>query len=683
MLTLRTSGSVGDAVLAGWRVGIDIGGTFTDIIAVRDEAGIRRSGKVPSVPAEPVRAIIDALAALDIDWQDVDEIVHGTTIVTNDIVEQRLRPCALVTTRGFGDTIELGRGSRRHLYSLAKPPKPPALVPPELRFELDERVGHDGTVLRAPDAEELDRLAAAIRATGIDTVAVCLLHGFRNPHHERLVGERLGGFIPNLCLSHEISPEAREFERMNTTVLNAMMMDKIRRHLDRIDEHKPQGSRLHMMHSASGMSSPEVIAERPLMLAMSGPAAGVTATSQVARSVGIRNALTFDMGGTTTDICVIVDGKTEISTNRELGGRRIRFPMVAVDSIGAGGGSIARLSSGALLVGPESAGASPGPACYDRGGVLPTTSDADYLLGYLNPDRTLGTTVRMSRDRAEAAIDTIAEAMGFTREDAALGINRVIHANMARALRKATVERGVDIREFDLVAFGGAGPMHAAEVARQCGIARVLIPAFSSGFSALGCVDAVMRYSRQQTVGIRSGDWQQAAVDAVVVEQIADLSTRLVRAGHDRATLTVEHVAGIRYSGQSYELPIAAPRLDDADTLGAQFEETHLRLYGYATQEPWELVSIRTEVSAAPSDVPPYRPSPPTRTLAPVDRRDVVFEEAGRLSTPVFERGALPCGVAIVGPAIIEDEWSTIVVPPRDRARADEGGNILLDVELR
>lgn len=668
--------------VSGWRLGIDIGGTFTDVIAVAPDGTNRRSAKVPSKPAEPVRAIVEAIAAVDLEWAQVGEIVHGTTIVTNDIVERNFRPCALVATTGFADSIEIGRTSRRVLYRLDVPPKVAPLVPAELRFEVKERLLSDGSVMTELTDAEIDRVIAEIEASGVDTVAVCLLHAFQNPAHEIKLGEKLSEHFANVSLSHEISPEIREFERMSTTVLNAMMMGKIRAHLNRIDETKAANSLVHLMHSASGMATPDLIAERPLMLAMSGPAAGALATSEMARMLGIQNALTFDMGGTTTDVCLIVNGRAEIAANRELGGQSIRLPMVAVDSIGAGGGSIARLVSGALEVGPRSAGATPGPACYGKGGTLPTVSDADIVLGYLNPSRTLGGSVPLQPQLAEKAIGDLAAKMGFETKQAAVGITRVVHATMARALRRASVERGLDIRNFDLVAFGGAGPMHAVEVARICGIRHIVVPMFSSGFSALGCVDATMSFSRQFTVNMKSKSWDQDRLDTLLREEVDALSRALTKAGHDADTLRVTHTAGIRYSGQSYETPIHDPAFGNLEEIGAQFDAAHKAIYGYSTGETWELMTVRTEVSGPERELNATELPGGATTPKPVGWREVTFETGESAVTPVYDRDALVIEEVLTGPLIVEDTWSTVVVPPRDTIRRDATGNLHLEVKL-
>lgn len=666
----------------GWRLGIDIGGTFTDVIAVSPDGVSRRSAKVPSKPSLPVEAILEAIAAVGLTWDEVSEIVHGTTIVTNDIVENKYRPCALIATKGYGDSIEVGRLSRRSLYRLDVTPKAQPLVPRELRFEVNERVLADATVKDELQGADIERVIAEIKAAGVDTVAVCLMHAFRNPVHEVMLAKRLREEFPYVSVSHEISPEIREFERMSSTVLNAMMIAKIKSHLGKIEDHKPENSRVFMMHSASGMAAPALIKERPLMLAMSGPAAGVAATCQLVRNLDIKNALTFDMGGTTTDVCLIVNGRAEVAANRDLGGQKIRLPMVAVDSIGAGGGSIARLVSGALEVGPQSAGSYPGPACYNKGGTVPTVADSDVLLGYLNASRTLGGSVKIAPEKAEEAIGALAQGLGFTTSDAAIGIARVVHSTMARCLRKATVERGVDIRDFDMVAFGGAGPMHAAEVARLCGIRKIIVPMFSSGFSALGCVDATMNFSRQFTVNMHSRNWDSARLTAMLDKEAEELAQPLVDAGHNRKDLIVTRTAGVRYSGQSSEIAIMDAAFDDAGALGRQFTQAHEHLYGYSTDEPWDLVTVRTEVSAPVAEAGTTKIDIVSTEAKPVSTRLVTFENGTSADTPVYYRGDLPVEKRMQGPLIVEDEWSTVVVPPQDVLWVDGSGNLIIEVEI-
>ena len=665
-----------------WRVGIDIGGTFTDVVATDRAGGIVRSAKVPSVPGDPVTGLISALAAVDLTWDTVAELVHGTTMVTNDIVESRFSKTALVATEGFTDTLDIGRMSRDNLYRLDLLPKAPALVPDGLRFPVAERMLQDGSVDLALTEAEADRVAAAVAASGAEAVAVCLLHAYRNPAHEILLGERLRRVVPRVALSHRISPEQREYERMNTTVLSAAVMRRVQDYLARIGERRPAGSRFHFFHSAGGMAAIDAVADHPLMLAMSGPAAGVAASARIAAEIrdelGTDQALTFDMGGTTTDVCLVADGAAQVRSDHRLGRYRIRLPILAVESIGAGGGSIARLDSGAVLVGPQSAGADPGPACYGRGGTNATVSDADLILGYLEPGRRLGNALTLDLARAECVVRPIAESAGVSVEEAALGIARVTHANMVRALRRITVERGVDGRTCPLIAFGGAGPMHAVEVARAYGIRRVVVPALSSGFSALGCVAARMRYGRQQTAGLGSETWEAAAACAARDALVEELSAELRSAeGAEAAELSVEVIASLRYRGQSDALEIADPALDDVEALGTAFRARHDALYGFSTDEPWELAALRVAVSG-----PEQASVTPTveRRSAEEGWRRCVFEEGGAMDVVCLSRDALAPGDWRQGPAIIEDDWSTVVVPPRERFRLDGFGHIHIEV---
>lgn len=662
-----------------WRVGIDIGGTFTDVVAADLAGGDVRAAKVPSVPGDPVSALISGLASVDLSWDGVAELVHGTTMVTNDIVESRFSRTALVATEGFTDTLDIGRMSRDSLYRLDLLPKPPALVPDGLRFSVAERMLHDGAVDLALTVDEADRVAEAVAASGAESVAVCLLHAYRNPAHEVLLGERLSRRIPRVALSHRISPEQREYERMNTTVLSAAVMRRVQDYLAQIGARRPERSRFHFFHSAGGMAGIGAVADHPLMLAMSGPAAGVAASARIAAQIGADQALTFDMGGTTTDVCLVVDGTAQVRSDHRLGRYRIRLPILAVESIGAGGGSIARLDSGALLVGPQSAGADPGPACYGRGGTEATVSDADLILGYLEAGRRLGNALTLDHTKAEAVVRPIAGTAGVPLEAAALGIARVTHANMVRALRRITVERGVDGRTCPLIAFGGAGPMHAAEVARAYGIRTVIVPALSSGFSALGCVSARMRYGRQQTVGLASDTWDAAAACAARDGLISDLTAELRSAeeGGAAGDLLVEVVGSLRYRGQSDSIEIAGPTLDDVATLGRAFRARHEALYGFSTDEPWELAALRVAVSGP--EQPPVTPDVETRPAEEGVRR-CVFEEVGAVEVPCLDRSALAPGDWRSGPAIVEDDWSTIVVPPRDRFRVDGFGHIHIEV---
>jgi len=669
---------------AAWRVGVDVGGTFTDVVALRTGAdgGPRevRVAKVASRRDDPVAGLRAALAAVRLDWDEVADLVHGTTMVTNAIVEDRLAPVALIATEGFGDTLAIGRQNRRYLYRLDLPPKAPPQVPDARRIEVAERLDHQGRVLRPLDPESVAQAVARAAESGAEAVAVSLLHAYANPAHEEALGRALAERFAYVALSNRVNPEAREYERTATTTLSAGVMPLAAGYLDRLDVARPRGSRLHLFHSAGGMAAPEALRELPLGLALSGPAAGVAAAGDVASALGLDHAISFDMGGTTTDVCLITQGRAEISSDRALAGRPMRQPMVAVETIGAGGGSIAALDRGALRVGPESAGADPGPACYGRGGARPTVSDANLLLGYLDSGRVLGDGLRLDAEAARAAVAGLAREMDMAIEDAALGIVRVADAAMVRALRRITVERGIDGRRCALIAFGGAGPMHAVEVARAFGIARVIVPANSSVFSALGCVGAELAYSQQRTLRMAATDWDAARLAAARAELRARLAAPLVAAGHDAAELAVEEVAAIRYAGQSYAIEINRPAFDDPAALGRAFVARHEALYGFATDEPWELVAIRQRVSVPRAGEAIPHPAGGDGAAAPARGGLCVFARLGAVETPRHDRVALGADRRIDGPAIVEDVCSTVVVPPGATLVADAAGHLHIDV---
>ena len=659
---------------AGWQVGIDIGGTFTDVVALNPADGRSAVAKVRSHPDDPVAGLIAALGAVGLDWAEVDDLVHGTTLITNAIVEGRLARVALVTTAGFADVLAIARQNRRHLYRLDLPPKLPPQVPRALTFEVGGRIDHRGAELEPLSAEDLDRLARAVAESGAEAVAVSLLHAYANPAHERAVAARIQGIAPFVALSHRINPENREYERTATTALSAGVTPLAARYIERLEALRPQGSRLHLFHSAGGMASPAALAETPLGLALSGPAAGVAAAARIAGALAIDHAIAFDMGGTTTDVCLIVAGAAEVRADRSLAGRPLRQPMVAVESIGAGGGSIARIDTGMLRVGPESAGADPGPAAYGRGGERATVSDANLVLGYLQDGQTVGGTIRLSRAAAEAAVGTVAAAAGTTVERAALGIVRVANAAMARALNRVTVERGIDGRRCTLIAFGGAGPMHAVALARSFGIGRIVVPHASSAFSALGCLAAEMRYTQQRTLTMASAAWDAERLAGVRRELAERLLAPLAAAG---LAGEIAEVAHVRYSGQSYAVAIAEPDFADPAALDAAFKARHAELYGFATDEPWELVSVRVTARAP-------RPIALAMTVGggggePHAVAPAWFDETEPVATPRYGREGLGAGRSLAGPAIVEDAFSTIVIPPGATLTADADGHLHLE----
>ncbi len=665
----------------GWRVGVDVGGTFTDVVAIRPKSGETRVAKVATRPGDRVDGLLDALAAVGLDWTEVGDLIHGTTMITNAIIEGHLAKVALVTTRGFADTLAIGRQNRRELYRLDILPKLPPLVPSDRSFEVDERLDADGQVLKPLSDADADDAVSKAERSGAEAVAVSLIHAYANPAHEERLGERLRRRFPYVALSNRVNPEAREYERTATTVLSASVMPLAAGYLDALTQRVPAGARIHLFHSAGGMASAEALRDLPLGLAMSGPAAGVAAAARIARELDLDHVISFDMGGTTTDVCLIADGRPEIATDRALAGRPLRQPMVAVESIGAGGGSVAYFDHGALCVGPESAGADPGPACYGRGGTRPTVSDANLALGYLDPARPLGDGMRLKLAAAERTIAALAAEAGLSPLETALGIVAVANQTMVRALRRITVERGVDGRRCALLAFGGAGPMHAAAVARAFGIARVVVPVASSVFSALGCAAAEMSYSQQRTVRMPLAAWDSGRIGSARTDLRSRLSAPLVAAGYGPDALRIEEVASVRYGGQSYAVEIYDPDFADPDDLGRRFRERHERLYGFATDEPWELVSLRMRIRAPRREDGAFGLSAatPSGTSKPIESL-CVFDRSGPVATLRFERSQLAPGRTIRGPAVVADAFSTVVVPPGATLTPDERGHLFLDM---
>jgi len=657
-----------------WEVGTDIGGTFTDIIAIRRNPAETRIAKVPSRPHAPVDAMLEAIEAVGLQKDQVKRFVHGTTRVTNAIVEERLPMVALVATVGFEDVLDIGRYRRRDLYRLDIPPKSPSLVPRELCFGLVERLDHEGNVLKPLQDREIDRLVTWLKRTGVQSVAVALLHAYANPVHERMLAERLKAIVPHVSLSHEVNPEAREYERTSSTVFNAAAMPIAVEYLSELEQRLPIGPGLQVFHSAGAMVPIAAVKRRPLVMAMSGPAAGVSASVSIARQLGTSRMLTFDMGGTTTDVCLIIDGQAEMADGRMLGDRPLRQPMLAVHSIGAGGGSIVRNGPGGLTVGPQSAGSEPGPACYGRGGTAPTITDANAVLGYLNPETRLGDRISLDIEAARRAIAPIAQALKLSLEETALGIVKVANATMARALRRVTVERGIDGRDCTLLAFGGGGPMHAAGLAELYGIGSIVVPNASSAFSALGCLTADFSFLQQQTFRVALDGIDLARVLKRIETLIEQASEPLIANGVAREAIDVELVALMRYAAQNDAIAVPFSLPLDATRLREDFLTRHHELFGYATAESCVIESVRVQ-ARRPSTTIVDRPTTAIRKLRAASRR-CSFDGGHDVATEIVDRASME--EAVSGPAIIEDAWSTVVIPPGWQAKPDAIGHLFL-----
>jgi N-methylhydantoinase A len=655
------------------RVGIDVGGTFTDLVAIDSASGAIRSRKVLTTPDAPARGVLVGLQALA---PDAGSIAHGTTIVTNAIVEGRHARTALVTTRGFRDVLEIARQNRRELYRLDVAPRPEPLVPRHLRLEVTERVLADGRVTVALAEDELPALAAALRASGVEAVAVCLLHAYAHPAHEARLRAALEGQIPFVSVSHEINAEFREYERTATTALNAAVMPIADRYLADLEASLARasvGATLHLLQSSGGMMSVAVARRRPLAMAVSGPAGGVAASRFLARAIGLRNAIAFDMGGTTTDVCLIADGRAESLSQRRLGGHPVRLSSVGVESIGAGGGSLARADGAALRVGPESAGARPGPACYGLGGAAPTVTDAHAAAGTLRGDALLGEVIRVDAARARAAVEPVARALGLGLREAAAGVLEVANAAMRRAIRLISVQRGHDLRSFALIAYGGAGPLHAGRLAQELGMRGVVVPAHAGVFSALGCVVAEVAYDHVQTFRRPLAELAAADLEARFAPLVAAVRAPLLAEGHRPEAIEVRRSVDARYVGQNYELEVAWA--GDLDGLRAGFHALHRRLYAYATDDAVECVNLRVRagVEAVRARMPEW---PATGTGQPFAEHEVYFPETGSTALPVFRREDLPPEHPVKGPALIEDPWATTLVYPDHTGLLDRAGNL-------
>ena len=660
-------------------VGVDVGGTFTDLVA-REGSGRLRACKVPTTPASLARGVLNGLATVRAAAGPPASVAHGTTVVTNAIVEGRGARVGLVTTRGFRDVLEIQRMSRLHLYDLRLPPKPPPLVERPLRLEVSERVGPDGAVLLPLALDDLPAVAEKFARAGVESVAICLLHSYANPAHERALKAALAPHFAHLSVSSEINAEFREYERTSTTVLNAAVMPLTSRYLAELVAalgREAPGAAFHLLHSAGGMMSPEAARARPLAMAASGPAAGVAAAAHLARGLGLARALAFDMGGTTTDVCLIADGIAETSAQRKLAGYPVRLPMVAVESIGAGGGSIAYADAGTLKVGPRSAGAEPGPASYGLGGTEPTVTDAGLVLGYLDPGRVYGGAIRLDPGRAAAAVEALGRRFGLSAVEMAHGVVEVAGANMLRALRLVSVQRGYDLRDFALIAYGGAGPVHAGALARQAGIARIVVPVHSGAFSALGCLVSPLRYDAVQTWRARLDAWDPKPAEDRFRELEERCLAPLLDEGIAAADIALARSADLRYTGQNYELEV--PWRSDAGALRDGFEARHRRLYGYATGESVECVNLRVVARArdASAALPELEPR---GDAGPVGAQRAWFPETGEVRLPLHDRAALVPQRPVAGPALIVDEWSTTLVYPGQRCAADRFGNLVIEV---
>ena len=687
------------------RAAFDIGGTFTDFVLSLPEAGRTRTLKVPTTPADPAAAVLAGferlLAEAGIAAGEVATVLHATTVATNAIIERKGSPTALITTRGFRDVLIIGRQKRYETYDLHMD-KPVPLVKRRAIFEVAERVAHDGAVVIPLDPASADDAVEAIRRGGFESAAVSLLHAYANSAHERAIRSRLAAAAPDLfvSLSSDVSPKFREYERTSTTVANAYVRPIVDRYVGRLQGAlRERGFRhdLFIMQSNGGLVSPDFARDYPIRIVESGPAAGVLMAGMVGAQEGFRQIITFDMGGTTAKLGAIDDGEPAITPTFEVdpvryrkgSGLPISVPAIELLEIGAGGGSIAATSMGTITVGPESAGAAPGPICYGFGGARPTVTDANLVLGYLNPDWFNGGAMRLDPAGAAAGIERdVGRPLGLPLAEAAWGIHTVANSNMERAMRIVSVERGRDPRRYALVAFGGAGPLHAARLARALGIPRVIVPYGAGVGSAVGLLQADAKIDLSLTRVMELTPDSGASIAEIYAELERRAARDLDRLGMEGAPVWSRY-AYMRYAGQGYEVRVDLPGGPIAGDYAARaadaFSATYERNYGYRDAEArieavdWYLVATLpagSEAAHAAAWTPPANGAPPE-----TGRRPAWFPEAGGfVETRVIDRRRLPPGLAVAGPALIEEPDSTTVVLPGDRASVSAHGHLVIEV---
>jgi N-methylhydantoinase A len=665
-------------------LGVDVGGTFTDAVLLDGETV--HTAKLPTTPEDQSVGVIGAIEAVlrqaSAEPAAVESFAHGMTVGTNALLEERGARTALIATEGFADLLEIGRQDRPELYRLCSP-KPTPLVEAELRFEASERVGPEGEIVPLAD-REAQRLADLVRESGAEAVAICLLFSYLDPSHERAIAERLRSALPDVHVSasHEVLPRFREYERCSTTTIDAYLSPLLGRYLGRLAEAATGAGlpRPMVMQSSGGVAGTEEAARAGAWSVLSGPAGGAVGAGLLARAGSDGNALGLDMGGTSCDVCVIEAGEVRRTDSRQIGGRTIQLPMVDVHTVGAGGGSVGwRDPGGALRVGPRSAGAEPGPACYGRGGTEPTVTDANLLLGRLAAESTLAGDVALDRGAAGAAVGALADSLGLGELEAAEGIVRVANQEMVRALRVVTVERGIDPRRFALLPFGGAGPMHAAGIAAEIGVERILCPRAGGVLSALGLCASDRRRDTSRTVMLSGEDLAADRIAAEVDELVLHLqgTSRPQKPSFRDGFCGLEAVYEMRYAGQAFELPVPGSTRPDPVDLIERFEQAHEERYGHRDPDG-EVVLVHIRLALVSPGPRPRLAAAPAGRLRESERP--VRFEGEWVQTPIL-RGDPPAGHEARGPVVFELPEATFVVPPGWRTEVDGAGTIRAEMK--
>ncbi|MBB4002610.1 hydantoinase/oxoprolinase family protein [Aurantimonas endophytica] len=672
-------------------IGVDIGGTFTDVVCRAPDQPLRVM-KVPTTRADPSRAVLEAVRQLNEQWnvapEDVARFVHGTTVATNAVLERKGPKTGLLTTAGFKDILEIGRQMRQTMYAAVLEPEVPAyLAPGALRFEIGERVAFDGEIVRPLDEQDVLDAAAALVAAGVEGIAICFLFSFVNPMHERRAAEIIREAYPDiaLSLSCEVDPAFREYERTVVTTFDAYIKPVIDRYLANLERGLEQAgvpAPLQIMQSRGGIATSEVARQRPVRLFLSGPAAGVVGARMVGQSAGITNLISVDIGGTSSDIALIRAGEPLIRPEGHVAGYNIRVPMVDVNAIGSGGGSIAWLDpAGGLRVGPHSAGSEPGPACYDRGGENATVTDASIVLGYLDPDYFAGGTVKLRPELSHKVIEEkVARPLGLSVEEAALGIHRVVNTQMTEGIRLVSIRQGYDPRDFALLPLGGAGGIHAVPLADELGITRILIARHPGVLSATGLLSAVVEHEMSAAFPRRVDELSLPEMRASL-EELDHRCGELMEKERVRSEdVEISYFADVCFVGQSHYLEVPfVPGEDTAAELRNGFRAAHRRIFGHAADTPTQVVNLRAIHRAGGETISDEASAPATGENACKGTRQIVVPGyEGKFEAAIYDRERLAPGVTLVGPAVLEQADTTTVVPIGWSIRVIEGGNVLL-----
>ncbi|MBT6139623.1 MAG: hydantoinase/oxoprolinase family protein [Rhodospirillaceae bacterium] len=668
-------------------LGIDVGGTFTDLVLRDSVTGTMRALKTPSTPSNHAEGVMNAIRSTGVAPSEITAIGHGMTVATNTALEMNGARLGIITTRGFRDVLVIGRGNRTKLYDI-KATRPEPLVERRNIVEVDGRLTAAGEVHLALDEDQVKLACNTLAEAGVEAVAICFLHSYINPEHERRAGEIARVALPGIpvSLSSDVLPEYREFERFSTTALNAYVAPRVGRYLRSLaDELVAEGvtAPLSVMGSNGGTWSAAAMAERPVNSMLSGPAGGVTAAVAVASMLSENNIITYDMGGTSTDAALIRGSTLAMTTEAKVGMWPNRAPQIEINTVGAGGGSLAYLDAGRFLrVGPRSAGAEPGPACYGKGGTEPTVTDANVVLGRFLPGHALGGTIELNVDAARAAVASLGNELDLDPERTADGIIRLAVARMTATVKEISVMRGLDPRDFTLFAYGGAGPLHAALIAEELGMRRIVVPTMPGNFSAYGLLAANTRHDLARTRLMPLAQATLAEIEAELAPLRAEANERLAADGFTSDHIQISCLADMRFAGQAFELTIALPEnAETIEDIATAFRRDYEERYSHADEGAIEIVCLRV-IAIGESEPAPLPDVQGGETLkaALMVHRPVRFGDA-TVNCPIYSRTALPLETPITGPAIIEEDGATTVVPPGFSAHIERHGNLILERE--